>query len=457
MEECSREAALRYVVVSQVLSHMALGDTQGAAVSKVAATPQYFPGETTARRVSERSIYRWLESYRRNQMAGLETSARRESAGPGGVLPQKFLQYLVQEKTLDPRTSIPEIIRRAVERGLLERDAPADRTTVYRAAKALGLPVARRKKGPDREVRRFAYPHRMDMILADGVHFRAGARRARRVAFFFLDDSSRYGLEVVVGTSENAALFQRGVFELVAKFGFFSAIYLDRGPGFIAEDTYTVISNLRALLIYGEAAYPEGHGKIERFNQTVGADLLRGLDRRPDVDPEPRSLELRLKHYLETHYNHRPHESLKGETPSQRFLSDSKDLCFPESLEELRSRFEVYLSRRVSADNVVSVDSVAYEMPSGYAGTKVLLRKKLLAGGGIFFLHHGRLLELHPVDLAANARSGRPKRRVAQEDLAHPPPPSAADLAFQRELGSLLDPDGGCPDPQFPFHCQEEP
>lgn len=436
---------------------MALGDTQGMAVSKVAATPQYFPGESTPRRISERSIYRWLEAYQKKGFPGLESSAHRQSPGPGGVLPEKFVQYLVREKTLDPRTSIPEIIRRAVERGLLERDAPADRTTVYRTAKALGLPVARRKKGPDREARRFAYPHRMDMILADGVHFRAGARRARRVAFFFLDDSTRLGLEVVVGTSENAALFQRGVFELVAKFGFFSAIYLDRGPGFIAEDTYAVIGNLRALLVYGEAAYPEGHGKIEKFNQTVRSDVLRCLDRRPDVDPDPRSLELRLRHYLETQYNHRPHESLEKETPFQRFSSDSKELCFPESLEDLRSRFEVYLSRRVSADNVVSVDSVAYEMPSGYAGAKVLLRKKLLQGGGIFFLHQGRLVELHPVDLAANARSGRPKRREAQEDLAHPPPPSAADLAFQREFGCLLGPDGGCPDPQVPFNSQEEP
>jgi len=45
------------------------------------------------------------------------------------------------------------------------------------------------------------------MVLADGKHFRAGAKRLRRVALFFLDDSTRYGLEVVVGTAESAPLF----------------------------------------------------------------------------------------------------------------------------------------------------------------------------------------------------------------------------------------------------------
>lgn len=461
MQEFSRKAAFRYQVVSQVLTRTCAGETQREAVLRVAALAHYFPGDTNPRRVSERAIYRWLELYRGTGFEGLETSARPASTGPSGVLPPKFVEYLIQEKSQDSRTSIPEIIRRAIERGILKREIPVDRTTVYRTARRLDLPVAHRKKPTGHDARRFAYPHRMDMILSDGVHFRAGATRARRVAMFFLDDATRFGLHVVVGTSENAALFQRGVYELVRKVGFFSIVYLDKGPGFIAEDTLAVIRNLHALLIHGETAYPEGHGKIEKFNGTARADVLRVLDHRPDVDPDPGSLELRLRHYLETQYNHRPHESLQKEAPYQRFMADPKDLRFPESVEELRSKFEIYLTRRVSADNVVSVDSVPYEVPRGYDGAKVTLRRKLLAGPaggcpGIFFLHQGRLVELHPVDLEANARARRGNNPPANEEVQHPLPPSAADLAFQRELGTVVDPDGGCPDPQPPSHPQEE-
>jgi putative transposase len=305
-------------------------------------------------------------------------------------------------------------------------------------------------------MRRFAYSHRMEMILADGVHFRAGATRARRVAMFFLDDATRSGLHVVVGTSENAALFQRGVFELILKFGLFSIIYLDRGPGFIANDTASAIGSLPALLILGARAYAEGHGKIERFNETVRGAVLRLLDRRPDVDPECGSLELRLRHYLENQYNHTPHEGIGKETPYDRFSRDPKELQFPESVEDLRRKFEVYLTRRVSADNIVSVDSVLYEVPAGHDGATVTLRRKLLSGG-LFLLHEGRLVELHPVDLEANARDRRGCRTRSEEPVEHRLPPSAADLAFQRDYGSVLDPDGGCPDPQPPSNPQEQP
>jgi len=272
---------------------------------------------------------------------------------------------------------------------------------------------------------------------------------------FYLDDCHRFGLQVVVGTSENALLFQRGLYELVLKYGLFSILYLDHGPGFIAEDTIAVVGNLGARLIFGEKAYPEGHGKIERLNRTARDDVLRGLDRRPDVDPEPSALELRLRHYLETQYNPRPHESLRKESPHDRFMADAKELRFPESAEELREKFEVYLTRTVTPDNVVSVDSVSYEMPRGHDGKKVVLRRKLLDGGRLFFLHQGHLLQLHPVDLEENARSRRGRGDRRDAEVEHPLPPSAADLAYQRDLGSVVGPDGGCPDPNHP-HSPEE-
>jgi transposase InsO family protein len=455
MKEFSPQVAFRYQVVSQVLTRICSGETQREAVLAVAALEHHFPGDHRPRRVSERAIYRWLELYKERGLDGLETSPRASSTQPGEILPPSFVKFLIQEKTLDSRTSIPQIIRRAEEKGILKPETPVDRSTVYRTAKRRGLGVAHQRKSKDRDVRRFAYPHRMDMVLCDGKHFRAGASRARRVAMFFLDDCTRFPLQVVVGTSENALLFQRGLYELVLKYGLFSALYVDHGPGFIAEDTITVVRNLGALLIHGEKAYPQGHGKIEKFNRTARDDVLRGLDRRPDVDPDPRALELRLNHYLETQYIHRPHESLRKESPYDRFMADAKDLSFPQNAEELREKFEVYLTRLVSPDNVVSVDSVPYEMPRGYDGRKVILRRKLL-DGGIFFLHEGRLIELHPVDLEANARSPRGTRGREDEEVEHPLPPSAADLAFQRDLGSIVDPDGGCLD-QNPQNSQEEP
>ena len=44
----------------------------------------------------------------------------------------------------------------------------------------------------------------------------------------FLDEANRYGLHVVVGTSESADLFLRGLYELVRRYGLRQIVFLDR-------------------------------------------------------------------------------------------------------------------------------------------------------------------------------------------------------------------------------------
>ena len=450
MSEIDRETLFRYQVVSVVLTFELKGIVREDAVRKATDMTHHVPGEATPRLVSKRSIYRWLVAYEKHGLDGLATKARAPLTTGSLVLPLDFINFLCREKTIDVAASIPEIIRRAIEQSVLSKDTAIDRATVYRVARRLNLPVAHRRTAKSRDMRRFAYPHRLDMVLCDGKHFRVGVSRARRVALFFLDDATRFGLHVIVGTSENSLLFLLGVYELICKYGFFSALYLDHGPGFIALDTIAIIARLHCLLVHGEASYAEGRGKIERFNRTAKADILRTLDGRPDVDPDPRALTLRLQHYLDTQYNVRPHESLGKQTPYERFYADAKDLRFPQDDETLRRQFELTLERRVLPDNVVSIDSVGYEVPRGHVGEKVLLYKHVLDGNRIFVLHEGKRVELRPVDLEANARARRAKPQ-AQDDTQPVPSPSAADMAFQRDYGPVVDADGGFTKPLTPL------
>jgi transposase InsO family protein len=442
--EPSREALFRYQVVSQVLSRELSGQPRARAVRVVAGMRHRFL-DGRVRRISVRTLYRWLQAHESGGLAALEIRTR-DSATPSRVLPAAFLEFLSTVKKLDPRVSIPELIRRAHELGLADPDLHLDRSTVYRAAQRLGLPTGHIAQLAERDSRRFSYPHRMDMVLADGKHFRAGAQRARRVALCFIDDACRWVPDPCVDTSENTALFLRGLYGTIRQCGLMSILYLDQGPGFISESTVRVLANLGIRLIHGEAAYPEGHGKIERWNRTLKADLLRGLDRRPDVDPDCGALELRLRHYVREIYNQRPHESLDGDSPAQRFHGDPKPLRFPPDDPELRRKFEIHIDRRVSADHIVQAEGVLYEMPRGYAGQRVVLRSRLLEGT-VAFLHQGRLIDLRPVDLVQNAHARRARPHPA-EDVQHPLPPSAADLAFERDFGPVLDPDGGLPEPR---------
>ena len=432
----STESLFRYRVVADVLARVMMGTAQAVAVQEAAETAHvYFleVGIARPKRLSQRTIYRWVRAFKRGGFAALERRQCVRKPGAKAIEPE-LLAFLKDEKTKDLAASIPELLRRAKAQGKYAGKGP-HRATVHRALTALGVWLTVRSSKRDKDMRKFAFAHRMRMVLVDGKQFRAGAGRLRRVAFFFIDDATRRTLWVVVGTSESSELMLRGLFEVCAHYGMMDVIFMDHGAGFVAHDTHRVCARLGIKPILGKKRYPEGHGKIERFNRTVWNDCLRGLCA-VDVDPEPRALEIRIQHYIDTQYNTRNHESLPFKTsPEAHWNADPRPLRFAASIDELRARFSVTETRRVSADNVVSLDGVFYEMPRGYAKTRITVHRHVL-DGHIHVLHEQRLVRLWPVDLAANADA---RRSTSAQSVAADPeataPLTAAAMAFSSDLG----------------------
>jgi putative transposase len=435
----SVEALFRHGVVSQVAARVLGGEPTDTVVCEVASCS--YRAEGTRRGTSPRSVYRWLRLFATGGVAALEPAAR-DKIATSEVLRERFVEFLRVEKGDDARASVPEIIRRARVDGVLTEDEHVDRVSVWRACQRMGLPLGQRSTKKDRDSRRFAYPHRMMMMLCDGKYFRAGAGRVRRLALVYIDDATRYALAVVVGTDgESTELFLRGLYELLRRFGFIDVLFLDNGPGFISDDTHAVVALLEMHLVLGTAGYPEGHGKIEKFHQTTWTGVLRGLCR-PEIDPDPRALELRLQHFLFEQYNGRPHEALDGATPQERWDADTRKLRLPVSDAALREKFVITETRKVSLDHVVSVDGVDYEVPRGHGGTRLAVGRHVLEGT-LSILHEGRIVRLHPVDLAANAVARRGKPSTPHDEEQGPAPRTAAMRAFDRDYGPVVSPDGG--------------
>lgn len=437
-------ALFRLMVVSVVQARCLAGEPRAVVVTEVAGSPHLTPAGKP-RKICERTLYRWLADYALGGVAALEPAGRPHTDS-SVVLPEDFLAFLRQEKGVDPRASVPEVVRRATEQGLLQCQQEVHRVSVWRACRRLALPTRRRPHKREADTRRFAYPHRMMMVLVDGKHFRAGIYRAKRVAFVFLDDATRYALDGIVGPSESAELFLHGLYGALGEAGYFDILFADHGDGFIADDTRGVVANLpHAHLIHGAVRYPEGHGKIEVFNRSLFANLLRGFDRAADVDPACGALTVRLRHYLKRVYNLLPHEALGGDTPLQRWERDCRALRLPADEAALRRAFVIQEGRTVSADHVIRHGGQLYEAPKGLAGTRVEVHRNVL-DGQLSVLHEGRMVRLHPVDLAANAtdprhRPGQTEEPPSTEDVA--PPRTAAMMAFDREFGPLVDRDGG--------------
>lgn len=435
----SPKALLRYQMLAQLRVRVLGGQTPAEAIREIKHLTLYdHHGRPLA--LSERSLYRWNQLYEKDGLSGLEPTARRRSKG-SHVLSADLLVFLETENEIDPLASVPELIRRARTQGVITMDEPICRTSVWRACRRLGLPMCSAHKKKTKDMRRFAYPHRMMMVLADGTHFRAGAERLKRVALILLDDASRYGLGVVVGTSETTTLFLRTLHKVICVWGLMQALFLDNGSGFSSDDTHATIASLRICLIHGAVSYPEGHGKIERLNRTAKAQCLRSFDGNPQIDPDPAALTLRLSHWLKEVYNHTVHESLDGATPAQRFMADSRALEIPKH-EWLDDRFQVSCERRVSADNVVKLDGVGYEMPIGHAGEKIWLSRHVLEGT-IWISHKGSRVQLHTVDLEANAYSRRARTETPERAPQNKPVSTAANQRFDAEFAPIVTPDGG--------------
>ena len=440
----SPEALLRYSVLAQVEALVLGGWPAAAAMREVAAREHAHPDGRPVQ-VSVRTIQRWRASYAAEGggFAALEPRSRTRT-DTSVALSEALVAFLRAEKERDPRASVPELLRRARERGIAPSDLPIDRTTTWRACRRMGLTTRARPSKREGDMRRWRYPHRMQCVLADGKHFRAGARRLRRVALFFLDDATRYGLDVRVGTSESSELFLRGLHDMVLRHGLPDLLYLDRGPGFISKDTLAVIQGgLGAWLIHGTAKYPQGRGVIERFNRTADEHLLRSLDGAADVDPECGALTLRLRHYLDR-YNDTPHETLAGETPWRRWEA-GRPLRFLTDETDLHRRFVVRERRKVSTDHVIKAGGRLWEAPRGLGDTSVEVIRHVL-DGRLRVCHEGRMIELAELDPHANA-TGR--RGYAGDDQPLPSegiPTTAASLAFNHDLLPLVGPDGGFSD-----------
>ncbi len=120
------ESLFRYSLVSLVLNHEHRGLARPVAIEEVAAQ-RHIDLEGKERTVSARTLYRWLSSFEQGGPDALMPATRN---GGSVALSQELLAFFRDQKQADPRTSIPELIRRASATARIAAHEKIDRTTV---------------------------------------------------------------------------------------------------------------------------------------------------------------------------------------------------------------------------------------------------------------------------------------------------------------------------------------
>lgn len=274
--------------------------------------------------ISRDSYYRYRRRFVEDSFPGLIPRSSRPLTSPGKT-PDAVEELIVAKRV--------ELLREGWDAGAasigarLRREGhpvPSDRT-IHRILRRHGLVVDEPRKKPRSAYKSFEHGAPNACWQIDGTHWPLIGGQAA-VIIRVLDDFSRKSLATVAAAGETTEAAWACVAEAIDVHGAPAMLLSDGGSAFTSRRIRGGMSEFEARLrhagivpVVSSPNHPQTCGKKEREWQT----LKRWLK----VQAQPRTL-LELQTLLEVYdalYNHdRPHQSLGGATPDERYTSADK-------------------------------------------------------------------------------------------------------------------------------------
>jgi transposase InsO family protein len=378
------------------------------------------------------TLERWYYACKKRGPEALVPKPRADK-GHGRKLTAEMRELLCDIRTEHRSASVPMILSTLQEEGRLPKDPndehAASPQTVRKLFAARGLTRVAAKvaaqddpqQGPTMRLRwQAARPGAL--WHGDVCHFAILADCVRKPVRIHghLDDASRYVPALEAFWTEREQDMLELFVDAVRVEGPPDALYLDNGSTYRGEALITVCHRIGTLLLHPKPYDPQARGKMERFWRTLREGLLVFCTGEMSLE----ELNRRLRAFLDT-YHHTPHAGLLGRTPASVYRAHTRTDDLDE--QKLHKALLVRETRRVSHDNIVRIDGVAWELDQGFlAGTKVTLVRSLLTSSAPPAVElEGKLLPLHPVDPIHNAKRKRPALRAPET-----PKPARPGVAF---------------------------
>ena len=315
------------------------------------------------------TLQRWYSAYKKQGFEALMPRDRRD-AGKSRKIDADLLEQLTYFVEHYPRMPATEILRKLEENGSVT-DGQVSLSTITRCASNI-----RRSAGasPNRDMRRYERPHINEVWCGDssvGPRLKGADGRKQRVYIIALiDDASRFITGADLFFNDNFVNLMSVMRSAVAKYGRPKVWRFDNGRTYRNRQMDLLSARIGTTLSYCQPYTPQGKSKIERWFLTLKDHWYASLDL-----TEFRSLdELRgsFQEWVRI-YNQTPHSSLQGKTPQERFFSEPEQIRrLPD--QDLDRSFLLEADRRVSADSVIVIDHVEYEVDCRYAKQKLRIR-----------------------------------------------------------------------------------
>jgi len=320
--------------------------------------------------ISERTLRRHLEKYRKGGLQGLEPAGRPE-AGTFKAIPTHILELAMEYKKELPERSVKNIITILEKEGHI-KPGSISRSTLSHNLLALGHNTRQlRNESGTRAARRFVRKGRNTLWQSDvkygpSVPDAKGVKRKTYLASF-IDDATRVVCHSEFYFNHRVPILEDCFRKAMLKFGKPDAVYVDNGAEYTSRWLRIGCARLGIRHITTKPYSPESKGKVERFNGRV-SEFIREVALMKVTSLA--HLNQIYRAWLEEAYQHDSHSGIGNQTPMQCFQRDEKRITFA-SPQECYAAFLHEETRTVDKTGCFKLHNIIYEAGMAFVRKKV--------------------------------------------------------------------------------------
>ena len=371
MEQEKKQAValMRYSAIAPIITGTQEDYESLSAYFRTASAKGIKAPDGSLRHYSPGTLEKWYLAYKKSGFDALIPSGRSD-CGVSRKIDDDLREHIVYLKHHYPRMSAAAIYKQLRDSGSI-RSGQLSESTVCRFINQLTL---QERLTNNQDLRRYERPHINEVWCGDsssGPYLKTADGKKHRVyVIALIDDASRFVLGADVFFNDTFVNLMSVMKSAVYKYGKPKVFNFDNGSAYKNRQMELLAARIGSVINYCRPYTPTQKAKIERWFRTLKDQWMASLDMRDFHTLE----ELRgsLLTYIRT-YNQTPHSSLKGLSPQERFFQEPELICRL-SDDLIENSFLLEIERRVSADSVIVIDQVEYEVDYRFAKQRITLR-----------------------------------------------------------------------------------
>ena len=353
------------------------------------------------------TIQKWHLAYKNGGFDALLPTGRSD-CGTSRKIDHALAEEIRFLKHTYPRLSAAELFRQLKDKGSV-KNGQLSESTVLRFINQMELTE---QLTNNQDMRRYERPHINEVWCGDsstGPWLKTEDGKKHRVyVIALIDDASRFITGIDLFFNDNFVNLMSVIKSAVSKFGRPARFNFDNGSAYKNHQMELLAARIGTTISYCHPYTPTQKAKIERWFRTLKDQWMATLDMRDfhSLD-ELRGSLFAFVH----HYNQSPHSSLKGKSPQERFFSEPELIRrLPDDV--IDQSFLLEIERRVSADCVIVIDQVEYEVDYRFAKQRITLRYSPDMKEIYVVEATGALTPIHLLNKQGNASVKREKVRL---------------------------------------------